>query len=294
MLILVGHATTPDKLKLITSAAGDIDTHVTYIDCSDASPPVPDAPNKENHTITTAATTDICAGVTSAAKRRNVKTIHIRNTHPTVANDVTVVYDAIDGNDYELHKATLDPGEQLEYIEGVGFFEVGASAPDVFNSSAADQGPGFAVDTYLTGSNLLVGGRLKVGSILRWKIVATKTAAGIAAPIWIIRFGTAGAIGDTARCTMTSPAQTAVIDTAVWEIFASVRSIGAAGVVASSVGCMHALATTGFSISTGGARVTSAGFDTGVAGLQAGISVNGGTSAAWTVHQVQAEACNLV
>ena len=125
MLILVGHATTPDKLKLITSAAGDVDTYVSYIDCSDASPPVPDAPNKEGHLITTAATTDILAGVTNAAKRRNVKNVSIRNVSTTVSNDVTVVIDAIDGNDYELHKSTLLPGERLGYDEGVGWFKTG-------------------------------------------------------------------------------------------------------------------------------------------------------------------------
>jgi hypothetical protein len=53
-LFLLGHATTPDKLKLTHSVTSDVDTYVSYIDYSDANPPVVQEMNKEAHTFTTA------------------------------------------------------------------------------------------------------------------------------------------------------------------------------------------------------------------------------------------------
>lgn len=123
-VFLVGHATTPDKLKLITSAAGDIDTMVSYIDYTDADPPVVVDMNNESHTITTAATTDILAGVTDAAKRRVFKNVSIVNTHATISNNVSVILDDIDASDYQIAETiTLAPGEAFKYDEGHGWFK---------------------------------------------------------------------------------------------------------------------------------------------------------------------------
>lgn len=287
MLLLTA---TTDKLQLVTSAAATVDVHASYMDHTLSTDNVEGG--RQNTAISTATTTDIVAAPASGVVR-NVKTLHIRNTHASTPTDVTVVFDA-NATDFELHKATLAAGETLQYVEGVGFAEPAAAAPPiVYNASLADQGPGFATDTYIDGSNLLIGGRIKVGTILRWIVHATKTAAGSATPIWIIRFGTAGTIADTARCTMTSPAGTAASDTARWEIDAVCRVSSATGVFAAAVGCEHTLDSTGFSVGNGAARVTSGTFDTTVAGIQAGISVNGGASAAWTIQAVTAEAVNL-
>jgi hypothetical protein len=300
MLILVGHATTPDKLKLITSAAGDIDTYVSYIDCTDATPPVPKAPNKEAHNITTAATTDILAGTTTATDRRNVKQVTIRNVHATIANDVTVVIDAIDGSDYELHKATLSPGEMLEYHEGIGWFEVVPPVGKIGsgNASTAAQGPGFATDTYVTGSNFPVTSRLQAGSFFRWLIAMSKTAAGTAAPTFNIRFGTAGAIGDTSRCLFTGPAQSAVVDTAQLEIIGTFRAVGASAIIQGELKLHHNLAVTGFAtVNPAGVvflSTTGGTFDSTVAASIIGLSMNGGTSAAWTVTSCVLDAVNLL
>jgi len=47
--------------------------------------------------------------------------------------------------------------------------------------------------------------------------------------------------------------------------------------------------TTGFSSLLKGTQATSGGFDSTVADLGIGVSVNGGTSASWTVQMVVAE-----
>jgi hypothetical protein len=154
-----------------------------------------------------------------------------------------------------------------------------------------------AADTYLTGSGLAIPSGLasQAGMILRWTLAMTKTAAGTAAPVWNLRVGTAGTTADTARCVFTSPsAQTAATDTGMVDIVAILRNVGASGVIAGVLTLSHANATTGLaSLGTVCLQVTSAGFDTTVAGLVYGISVNPGASAVWTHQVVSAECMNI-
>ena len=163
------------------------------------------------------------------------------------------------------------------------------------NASVAAQ-TGFAADTYLNGSNLLLPtGLIRVGTQIRWRFDVVKTAAGTAAPTVIIRFGTGGAIGDTARVTFTFAAQTAAVDRGIIEILANFRTVGSgtSAVIAGIAALKHQLATTGLNTTTTGYQtlaVTSGGFDSTVANSYIGLSVNGGASAAWTVTVVQANA----
>ena len=175
----------------------------------------------------------------------------------------------------------------------------GTSAPSWKNISLVNANTGdvtaSAADTYLTGSNLTIGGKIKAGSILRWRFAATKTAAGIATPVWSVRFGTNGSTADTARLTFTSSVQTGAVDTAQFEITAIVKNVDASGVVAGSFIMHHHLATTGFG---NVARpqiynVTSAAFDNSGGTLQVGVSVNPGASGVWTFQLVTAEVLNL-
>jgi hypothetical protein len=154
-----------------------------------------------------------------------------------------------------------------------------------------------AADTYLTGSNLVVptGMVLQVGTMFRWTLYMTKTAAGVAAPIWAVHVGTAGTVADAARVTFTQVAlQTAVIDTGVVEITAILRNVGAAGVLAGGLAMTHVLAATGFSTLTDNVmQVTSAGFDTTIAGTIIGVSVNPGAAGVWTHQVVKSEMLNI-
>lgn len=152
-----------------------------------------------------------------------------------------------------------------------------------------------AADTYLAGSRLSIPPHLlQAGTVFKWRFAMTKTAAGIAAPTWIVRVGTLGTTGDAARLTFTGPAQTAAIDTGFVEIMAILRNTGAAGILAGFLSLAHNLATTGFAnISSPVLQVTSAGFDTTVAGLKIGVSVNPGASGVWTHQVVSAEMLNI-
>jgi hypothetical protein len=150
-----------------------------------------------------------------------------------------------------------------------------------------------AADTYVTGSGLVVptGLLMQVGTSFRWRIYATKTAFGTAAPIWVVRVGTAGTTGDSARLTFTQVAlQTAAADAAFIEVDAILRNVGASGILAGGLAMTHVLATTGFStLGANVQQVTSAAFDTTVANSIIGLSVNPGASGVWTLQVVSAE-----
>jgi hypothetical protein len=123
----------------------------------------------------------------------------------------------------------------------------------------------------------------------------TKSAAGTAAPVWVVRVGTAGTTADTARLTFTQIAlQTAVVDTGMVDIIAVLRNVGAAGVLAGGLKMAHVLAATGFStLDHNVLSVVSAGFDTTVANLIIGVSVNPGASGVWTHTVVTSEMLNV-
>lgn len=165
----------------------------------------------------------------------------------------------------------------------------------VHNASVAAQGPGFAADTYLIGSAIAIPtGQLKAGSKYRCKFNVTKTGAGTATPIINVRVGTLGTTADASRGTLTFAAQTAVIDEGVFEVECVFRTVGAAATLQALGQLAHRLSITGLSVDVSGAKLaTSAAFDSTVAGLIIGLSVNGGTSAAWTVQLVSAELVGL-
>jgi len=166
----------------------------------------------------------------------------------------------------------------------------GGAATDFFSQSFASQGPGFAADTYLAGSSILIpSAGVKVGTryILRFR--ASKTAAGTAAPIINIRFGTAQSTADTSRLTFTLRAQTAAADEGIFDVEVVFTAGGATATLGGIAFARHRQTTTGFQNAVTGERVsTGAAFDSTVASSYIGASVNGGASAVWTVTFVSA------
>jgi hypothetical protein len=157
------------------------------------------------------------------------------------------------------------------------------------NGSVANQAPA-VTDTYITDSDLIIpSSGLQIRTHMRWDISVSKTAAGVATPIYVIRLGSARTTADTAILTLTGPAQTAAADVAVITVFATLRNIGAAGVLQGTTSMVHNLAATGFANNAAGiVEGTSGTFDTtGKAGQYFGLSVTTGTSAAWTITRVR-------
>lgn len=171
------------------------------------------------------------------------------------------------------------------------------------NAAIAAQGAGFATDTYVTNSNILLPSwGLQAKTVIRWQISASKTAAGVAAPVYTVRIGANGSAADTSRLALTGPAQTAIADIATLNVMLTVRSVGSgtSAVIQGTAWWDHRGTAASSTIGTGFANDgsghvegTSAGFDSStlVGGTNyIGLSINGGASAAWTVTQAVAEA----
>src|SRR5215813_4890069 len=108
-------ASTSDQIQIITSAAATIDVHATWVDTLGTAI----TPGRTNTAISTAATTTAVASP-AASTQRNVKTLHVRNRHATLACDITVQH--TDGSTIvRLNKTTLSPGTMLEMTDQGGF-----------------------------------------------------------------------------------------------------------------------------------------------------------------------------
>jgi len=225
-----------------------------------------------------------------------VKELTIRNKHASLATDVTVVID-VSATDYEIFKVNLAAGETLEYIEGIGWFEIApAISPVAPNYSVAAQTPTAATLTQLTGSSIAVPpGKLRIGTIFQWWFDITKTAAGLASSAYHVRVGTANSTADTAVLTFTKPAGTAVIDAGLIYIEAVVRGpLSASCIMAGHFQMTHNLQITGHAvIPCVDVTVVSAGFDATVANLFVSLSCTTGASDAITTQVMIAEPFNL-
>lgn len=167
------------------------------------------------------------------------------------------------------------------------------------NAGVADQTVN-AADTYLTNSDLLIPSwSVQAKTIIRWRVSASKTAAGVATPVYNIRIGANRTTGDTVRLALTGPAQTAIADIGTLDIMLTVRTVGASGVLQGTAFWSHrgtaantTTSGTGFANdSTGHVHGAAAGFDNSALGGQfIGLSVNSGASGVWTVTQAQVEA----
>jgi len=129
---------------------------------------------------------------------------------------------------------------------------------------------------------------------MRWRLGATKTAAGTAVPTYNIRFGTGATITDVARITVTGVAQTAQTDAAFFDIVAVIRATGATTVAAGQVALMHANGVSGFKNDEGNSVIggTSTAFDSTPANTKVGLSINPGTAGVWTFQVVASELAN--
>ena len=162
-------------------------------------------------------------------------------------------------------------------------------------AAIAAQGPGFAADTYITNSGLILPSfSMQAGMVFLWNISASKTGASTATPIYQVRIGAAQTTGDTSVLTLTGPAQTAIADIGTFRIMLTCRSVGVTGVIQGTAWWTHtgtAASTTvqgtGFANNgTGHIEGTSGGFNnTALGGQFIGLSINGGAASVWTLTQ---------
>lgn len=162
--------------------------------------------------------------------------------------------------------------------------------------SVADQTINAASSALLAGSKITVPqGKLRIGTVLRWRISLSKTAAGTAANTFIVRLGIAGTIADAAIITFTLPVGTAVIDTGEIDITVTIRGPLSASCIAQGLFRMaHSLSATGLAtIPCVVLKVTSGAFNATTANLFASLSCTTAAATVLTFQQVVAEAINL-
>lgn len=181
----------------------------------------------------------------------------------------------------------------LKYIDPSGNVRRVDDNRSLRNASTSSVSGGYASDTYLAGSSIVVpAGAWVAGTTYYCAFDMTKTGAGTAAFTTTVRLGTAGTTADTSRLSLAFAVGTANADTGLFEVFVNFRSIGASGVIAGGVICSHHLAATGL-ITTGASGTgiilaTSSSFDT-TTPTTIGLSVNGGSSFSGTNTFVQAQ-----
>lgn len=112
MLIL---ASNTDKLQIVTSSAGILDVHTSWMD--NVSGAV--APGRTNTANINAAATTVVVNSPASGVFRNVKTINIRN-RGTVTQNVTVQH--TDGTTtVDLWSQPLPANATLQYVDDIGF-----------------------------------------------------------------------------------------------------------------------------------------------------------------------------
>ncbi len=164
------------------------------------------------------------------------------------------------------------------------------------NYSAADQTITAATTAYLDGSAITVpAGNLRVGTVFRWTITLSKTAAGTAANTFNVRIGTAGTTADTSRVSFALPVGTAAIDVGTIDVMVTIRGpLSASGIAQGQLRMTHNLSATGLSTLPGVAiNAISAAFDVTASGLIVGLSCTTAAATVLTFQQVVAEALNL-
>jgi hypothetical protein len=291
MLLL---ASTSDKIQVITSAAGQIDVHASWIDLSGTTVTA----GRTNTRIGTATTTDV-VGSLAASTSRSIKNLKVGNNSATVTNTVTIQH--TDGtNVIILEQVTLAPLERIGYEEGTGIRVFDSAGREKVVNLALPSGSANSADvvasgaaTYLTGASLQIGSRAQATTFFKWRLRASKTAAGVATATVAVATGPTATTADTARVTHSSTAiQTAAIDSGMFEVDAVLRQVGATAIINSSIRLDHALADAAGFGTFRYLNANSANFALG-ANDYIGLIVNPGASGVWTFQEVIIDAGNL-
>jgi len=161
--------------------------------------------------------------------------------------------------------------------------------------SVVDQTINAATTAYLVGSAITVPtAGLREGTVFRWLLSLSKTAAGTAANTFDVRFGTAGTTADTSRLAFNTGTATAAIDQGQVSITVTVRSVSATGTVQGLFAMQHELAATGLHNKASRVHLLTSGtFATNAASLVVGLSCTTAASTVLTFQQVAGEARNL-
>jgi hypothetical protein len=186
----------------------------------------------------------------------------------------SLIRKALGGTGISLVSTGADAGTgDVTFRETQPSFYFANTTPPTFGAS----------DTYIPGSliTLPTTGLITSPSWYRCLFDMTKTAAGTAAVVLTIRMGTLGTTGDAAVYTLTFPPQTAVVDTAEFDVRFVVRLGGSSGFINAYAKLLKmSNATTGFTNIAAPVHILNSTAASGTINLDAvtkiGVSFNGG------------------
>lgn len=139
-----------------------------------------------------------------------------------------------------------------------------------------------------------------VGTVMKWRVVLNKTAAGTGTFLVSIHMGTAGTVSDTKVVSQSIGTQTAAVDSVVIDIMVVFTAVGAGSASFYWTICpfQKAATATGFGVVTGVSGLfsgTVGSLNSTTANLKFGISFSSTTGTPTiTVPYAEAEALNLV
>lgn len=166
------------------------------------------------------------------------------------------------------------------------------------SNSGTPQAVTAATLTYIAGSSIAVpAGKLRLGTVFRWQLDITKSAAGTAARNWFLKIGTAGTTADATILTFgASVVPTAVVDTGWIDCKVTIMGpLTSSCICRGSMKMGHKLATTGLANQSQEQifDATSAAFNATTANLIVGLALTTGAAEVITIQQVDVEAWNL-
>lgn len=188
MMLLAG---TTDSFELVTSTGAAIDVTGSYVDIVDTTG-VFSAGAPIFASIASATTTANLVAAPGSGKLRNVKQIQIRNKDAALACDVTWRFNR-SATTYEVHKVTLQPGEMLEFIEGLGWLPLKQSLLDTRQLTNLEPDD----SQRIFSSRLVEGGTFLTISGTAYYVYMGRTAQDITPKFVEFHVTTAGAGTDT-------------------------------------------------------------------------------------------------
>lgn len=191
-------------------------------------------------------------------------------------------------------EAGLDTTNERWYFSADG--STVRTVDPINNFSTADQTVSAASTALITGSVISIpASKLKIGSIIRWRLALSKTAAGTAARSVIVQLGTAGTTADADVITFAMPVGTAVVDKGWLEVSVICRGpLSASGILCGNLSMTHNLSTTGLAnIPCVCMQINSAGVNVTTAGLKLSLVLTTGAAEVITIQQVIADTMNL-
>lgn len=203
---------------------------------------------------------------------------------------------------------TTAPGDSAIIVQDSGdniivlVYERANGQPNVLpaNAAIANQSPAASATTLITDSVAVIpDSGVQIRSRFRWHVVASKTAAGTVAPVFLVKVGTAGTTADGTVLTLTFPAVgTAVADVLDgWIEMEIVGPLTSACVVKGLMTLSRTLdnGVTGWYTVAGMLRIigTTATFDATVAALKASLSITLGAGYVVTIEHASVETFNL-